>query len=101
MKITVNSGSKSTFSVIRDRTNDMVSHTMMLNGVSLFLLGILAMTFFELSLASRLASNTGKTSSIVGFPVGSLLVTLDLGKGNAFPAVKVSGLFLSTNLLYF
>jgi hypothetical protein len=77
MKITVNSGSKSTFSVIRDRTNDMVSHTMMLNGVSLFLLGILAMTFFELSLASRLASNTGNASSTVGFPIGALLVTLD------------------------
>ncbi len=72
---------------------------MMLNGVSLFLLGILAVTFFELSLASRLdprlasrlVSNTGKASSTVGFPVGVLLITLDLGKRNAFPAVKVSG----------
>ncbi len=105
MKVTVDPGSKSTFSMVRDRTDDMVSHTMMLNGVSLFLLGILALTFFELSLASRLASrlasNTGNASSTEGFPVGILLVTLDLGKGNAFPAVKVSGLFLVINPLIF
>jgi hypothetical protein len=105
MKVTVEPGSKSTFSIVRDRTNDMVSHTMMLNGVSIFLFSILATTFFELSLASRLASsltsNTGNASSTVGFPVGILLVTLGLGKGNAFPAVKVSGLFLLINPLIF
>ena len=36
IKVTVDPGSKSTFSMVRDRTADMVSHTMMLNGVSLF-----------------------------------------------------------------
>ena len=78
---------------------------MMLNGVSLFLLGILALatTLFELSLASRLAprlaSNTGKASFTVGFPVGVLLVTLHLGKGNAFSAVKGSGLLFLINPL--
>ena len=53
IKVTVDPGSKSTFSMVRDRSDDMVSHTMMLNGVSLFLLGILALatTLFELSLA--------------------------------------------------
>jgi hypothetical protein len=83
--------------MVHDRTADMVSHTMMLNGVSLFLLGILATTFFGLSLASRLASNTGKASSPVGLPVGILVVNVDLGKGDAFPAVKVSGLFFLIN----
>ena len=109
MKVTVDPGSKSTFNMVRDRTDDMVSHTMMLNGVSLFLLGILALIFSELPLdprlvswlAPRLASNTGNASSAVGFPVGTLLVTSDLGKGNAFPAVKVSGLFLKINPLLF
>ncbi len=95
MKVTVKPGSNSTFNMVRDRTANMVSHTMMLNGMSLFLLGILAMTLSELSLASRSASNTAKASSTVGFPVGILLVTLDLGKGNAFPAVKVGGLLLT------
>ena len=38
---------------------------------------------------------------IVGFLVGILPVTLDLGKGNAFPAVKVIGLFLTINPLIF
>jgi hypothetical protein len=38
---------------------------------------------------------------IVGFKVGVLLVTLELGEENAFPAVKVSGLFLSINPLLF
>ena len=47
MKVTVDPGSKSTFSMVRDRTADMVSHTMMLNGVSLFLYGILATTFLS------------------------------------------------------
>ncbi len=102
MKVTVDPGSKSTFSMVRDRTADiMVSHTMMLNGVSLFLLGILATTFFELSLVSGLASKMGKASFTVGSPVGILLVNMDLGKGNAFPAVKVSGLFLLINPLIF
>ena len=99
IKVTVDPGSKSTFSMVRDCSDDMVSHTMMLNGVSLFLLGILATTFFGLSLASRLASNTGKASSPVGLPVGILLVNMDLGKGDAFPAVKVSGLFILINPL--
>ena len=101
MKVTVEPGSKSTFNMVCDRTDDMVSHTMMLNGMSLFLLGILATTLLELSLASRLASNTGKASSTVGSLVGALLATLDLDKGNAFPAVKVSGLLLSINPLIF
>ena len=102
IKVTVDPGSKSTFSMVRDRSDDMVSHTMMLNGVSLFLLGILATTFyFGSSLASRLASNTGKASSPVGLPVGILLVNMDLGKGDAFPAVKVSGLFFILNPLIF
>ena len=35
----------------------------------------------------------------MGFPVGVLLVTLDLGKGNAFLAVKVSGLSFLINPL--
>jgi hypothetical protein len=95
--------SKNAFNRVRYRTAELVLYTMMLNGVSLFLLGILATTLFELSLASRLAprlaSNTGKASSTVGFPVGVLLVTLDLGKGNAFPATKDGvGLLVSTNL---
>jgi hypothetical protein len=38
---------------------------------------------------------------IVGFLVGILPVTLDLGKGNAFPAVKVIGLFFTINPLIF
>ena len=54
------------------------------------------MTLFELSLASRLAtrlaSNTENASFKVGLPIGALPATLDLGMGNAFPAVKVSGL---------
>ena len=75
---------------------------MMLNGVSLFLLGILATTFyFGSSLASRLASNTGKASSTVGLPLGILLVNVDLGKKDVFPAVKVSGLFFLLNPLIF
>jgi hypothetical protein len=43
-------------------------------------------------LATRLASNTGNASFMVGLPIGVLPVTLDFGMGNAFPAVKVSGL---------
>ena len=98
MNMAVDLELRSTFSRVPDRTAEMVLHTMMLNGVSLFWLGIpaLATTLFELSLASRsaseLASNSGKASSTVGFPVGVLMVTLDLCKGNAFSAVKVSGL---------
>ena len=33
----------------------------------------------------------------MGLPIGVLLVTLDLGKGNAFWAVKVSGLLFLIN----
>ena len=131
MKVTADPGSNSTFSMVRDRTDEMVSHTMVLKGVSLFLLGMVDATSRGLSLASTLASNTGKASSsvgssddlvrisceikekylshvlvltrarIVGFLVGILLVTLELGEGNAFPAVKVSGLFWSINPLIF
>ena len=71
MKVTVEPGSNSTFNMVRDRIKDIVLHTMMLNGVNHFLLGILATTRSELLLASRLASNTGKASSTVGFPVYS------------------------------
>jgi hypothetical protein len=38
---------------------------------------------------------------MVGLPVGILLVNVDLGKGDAFPAVKVSGLFILINPLIF
>jgi hypothetical protein len=108
--------------MVRDRTDEMVSHTMILNGVSLFLLGMVDATSRGLSLVSKLASKTGKASSsvgssndlarisceieekylsrvlvftralIVGFQVGILLVILELGFENAFPAVEVSGL---------
>jgi hypothetical protein len=54
IKVTVDSGSNSTFNMVRDRTPDMVSHTIILRGVSLFLLGILAEVFFVFSLASEL-----------------------------------------------
>jgi hypothetical protein len=47
-------------------TDEMVSHTMMLKGVSLFLIGMGDATSRGLSLASTLASNTGKASSSVG-----------------------------------
>jgi hypothetical protein len=117
--------------MVRDRTDEMVSHTMVLKGVSLFLLGMVDATSRGLSLVSTLASTTGKASSsvgslddlarisceieekhlsrvsvltrarIAGFLVGILPVTLDLGKGNAFPAVKVIGLFLTINPLIF
>ena len=91
MNMAVDLESRSTFSRVPDRTAEMVSHTMMLNGIS-----ALAMTPFELSLASRLAtrlaSNTENASFKVGLPIGVLPATLDLGMGNAFPAVKVSGL---------
>jgi len=129
IKVTVEPGSNSTFSMVRDRTDEMVSHTMILNGVSLFLLGMVDATSRGLSLASTLASKVGKASSsvglsddlarisceieekylsrvlvftrelIVGFLVGILLVILELGKGNAFPAVKGSGLSFLINPL--
>jgi hypothetical protein len=116
--------------MVRDRTAEMVWLTMMLKGVSLFLLCNVGTTSCRLSLVSTLASNTGKASSkigssddlarilceieekylsrvliltrvlMVGFLVGFLLVTLDLGKRNAFPAVKVIGLFLTINPFY-
>ena len=46
MKVTVDLGLKSTLSMVRDRTSEMVSHSMMLRGVSLFLLGRVAMMSF-------------------------------------------------------
>ena len=36
IKVTVDPGSKSTFNMVRDRTADMVSQTIILSGVSLF-----------------------------------------------------------------
>ena len=50
-----------------------------------------------MSLASRLASNTGKASSMVGFLVGILPAIPGLDKGNAFPAVKANGLLTAIN----
>ncbi len=80
MKLTVDPGSKSTFNMVRDRTTEMVLQTIMLRGVSLFLLGNLSATFLDLSSVSELGSNTGKASSTeVDSPVGDVLVSL-LGK---------------------
>ena len=107
MKVTVDPGSNSTFSMVRDRTADMVSQTIMLSGVSRFLLGSLAEAFFGFLLASELVpeleSNTGKASSTMGSPVGitSIFLLTDFGKGDAFPAVKVKGLLISINPLIF
>jgi hypothetical protein len=42
--------------MVRDRTADMVSQTIILSGVSLFLLGILAEALFGFLLASELVS---------------------------------------------
>ena len=56
IKVTVDPGSKSTFNMVRDRTADMVSQTIILSGVSLFLLGILAEALFGFLLASELVS---------------------------------------------
>jgi hypothetical protein len=66
MKVTVDPGSKSTLRMVRDRTAEIVSHTMMLSGVSLFLLGMVDAASRGLSLASTFASITGKASSSVG-----------------------------------
>ena len=105
MNMAVDLELRSTFSRVPDRTAEMVSHTMMLNGVSLFWLGILALatTLFQLSLASRLAtrlaSNTGNAFFKVGLPIGILQATLDLSMENAFPAVKVRGLLFLINPL--
>ena len=80
--------------MVRDRTADMVSQTIMLSGVSLFLLGSLAEAFFGFLLAFELVpeleSNTGKASSTMGSPVGitSIFLLTDFGKGDAFPAAK-------------
>ena len=52
IKVTVDPGAKSTLSMMRDRTAEMVSHTMMLKGVSLFLLGNADTTSVGLLLAS-------------------------------------------------
>jgi hypothetical protein len=67
IKVMVDPGLKSTLSKVHDCTSKMVSHTMMLRGVSLFLLGKVATMSFELSLAPSLASKTGKAS----LPIGS------------------------------
>ncbi len=94
MKVTVDPGLKNTLNMVRDCTSEMVLHTMMLSGVSLFLFGIVTATLFDLSSASELSPNTGKASaSKVGLPVGNVLALFlnkDLSKGIAFPAVKVS-----------
>jgi len=63
MKVTVDPGSKSTFSMVRDRTVEMVSHTRILNGVSLFLLGLLDAVSGGLSPTSELAACTAKESA--------------------------------------
>jgi hypothetical protein len=62
MKVTVEPGSKSTFSRMRERTPKMVSHSRMLRGVSLFLFGRLAAASCG-TLSSKSASITGKASS--------------------------------------
>jgi hypothetical protein len=58
----------------------MVSQTIMLSGVSLFLFGILAEAFFGFLLASELISelesNTGKASLMMGSPVGTTSIFL-------------------------
>ena len=91
--------------MVRDCTSEIVLHTMMLRGVSLFLFGILTATLFDLLSVSELGSNTGKASSLkVGSPVGNVLALFsnkDLTKGIAFPAVKISGLLFLINHLIF
>ena len=105
MKLTVDPGSKSTFNMVRDRTSEMVLQTIILRGVSLFLLGSLATTSFELPLTTQLtfglSSNTGKAYSTIGLPAGILPVGTELCRGNAFPAVNVSGFFLLIDPLIF
>jgi hypothetical protein len=119
IKVTVDPGLNSTLSKVRDRTSEMVSHTMMLRGVSLFLLGNVATMSCGLSLASSSASKTGKASlmieslsdlarilceieakylSRVLFLI-AILLRKRLAKGGAFPAVKVSGLLFLINPL--
>jgi hypothetical protein len=65
MKEIVDPGSKSPFSRVRDRTAEMVSHTMMLSGVSLALLGKVAPMSCRSSVSSS-SSNTGKAYSTLG-----------------------------------
>ena len=63
IQVTVDHGSKSALSKVRDHISEMVSHTtMMLRVVSLYILGSVAMMSFRLLLASLLASRTGKAS---------------------------------------
>ncbi len=47
---------KSTFNMVHERTADMVLQTIILSGVSLFLLGILTEALFGFLLASELIS---------------------------------------------
>ena len=58
IKVTVDPRSKSTFNMVRDHTDEMVSHTIMLKGVSLFLLGIVVTTFLGFLLACTSLSNS-------------------------------------------
>jgi hypothetical protein len=64
MKVVVDPGSNSTFNSMRDRTAEMVSHTMMLSGVSLALLGKVTLTSFGPAVP-LCSSNTGKAYSAV------------------------------------
>ena len=64
MNMAVDPEPRSPFSRVQDRTAEMVSHTMMLNGVSLALLGKVGMMSFGLS-ASSSASNLGKAYSTI------------------------------------
>ncbi len=80
---------------------------MMLNGVSLLLLGNVDTTSFGISLASSMASNKGKASSKIGSLVLLRVLFLiclkisflckQLDKEGAFLAVKVSGLLYLIN----
>ena len=83
--------------MVRDRTNDMVLHTMMRASFCLESWPPIFWLLLASRLVSGLTSNMEKASLTVGSPVGILLVTMELKKGNAFPAVNVSGLFLLTN----
>jgi len=115
MKVTVDPGSKSTFSMVRDRTVEMVSHTRILNGVSLFLLGLSDAALLSSALGDDVANESTLTWSpnestflwhfvriiVLGLLVGCLLVILGFKGGNAFPAVKLIGLCSTLNSLVF
>ena len=65
MNMAVDLELRSTFSRVPDRTAEMVSHTMMLSGVSLALLGKVTLTSFGPAVP-LCSSNTGKAYSAVG-----------------------------------